>query len=199
MEFEKIFTPVWDTDIVWEESLMMLYDNEGVAEAPLLFEPIEIISVTDSTGEKVYEQNVDYIIIDGKFQLTENSRIFAFKQEEMLLNEEFEKNVREFISRVIEKNPKCEFLLIATSLPNPILTDPRAKFRGNQHLFKEKLDLIAADPNLKGRVAVADITGMHEYLIEHKRFIDMTSNNVNHPNDFLYRCYANFLAEMLCD
>jgi len=351
LSFEKLFTPIWDTEIVYDESLMMLFDENGIAEAPLLFDPIEIISVTDSKGKKVYEENIDYIIKNGKLRLTENSRIFAFKQEEFFLDEElegrcfpiydkylrfsegdffisrqivvtyickkgewkgvrpqlvdflipntfsklrsgenfnlvvfgdsissgcnntkslnippyqpgyadllymaleerygnnityvntscggkesvwainnveervnahnpdlviygfgmndggktpeeFEKNVREFISCVIKKNSNCDFLLIATTLPHAILTDSRAKFCGNQHLFKERLDSIASDPKLKGRVAVADITAMHKYLIENKRFIDMTSNNVNHPNDFLYRCYANFLKEMLCD
>ena len=46
-------------------------------------------------------------------------------------------------------------------------------------------------------VAVADIGNVHRYMMERKRFIDMTSNNVNHPNDFFYRVHAQFLAGML--
>lgn len=48
-------------------------------------------------------------------------------------------------------------------------------------------------------VAVADIGSVHRYMMERKRFIDMTSNNVNHPNDFFYRVHAQFLAGMLID
>ncbi|MBQ4558917.1 MAG: hypothetical protein IJA54_01150 [Tyzzerella sp.] len=34
---------------------------------------------------------------------------------------------------------------------------------------------------------------------EGKRFIDMTGNNVNHPNDFLIRCHAHVISAMLID
>lgn len=39
-------------------------------------------------------------------------------------------------------------------------------------------------------VAVTEFGSMHKCLLEKKRFIDMTGNNVNHPNDFLIRCHA---------
>ena len=58
----------------------------------------------------------------------------------------------------------------------------------------EALSEIAKDTE---GVAVADIGGVHRYMQERKRFIDMTSNNVNHPNDFFYRVHAQFLAGML--
>ncbi len=90
LNFEKLFTPVWDTDIVYDESLMMLFDENGVAKAPLLFQPIQIIGVTDSKGENTYEENVDYTIKGRELRLTENSRIFAFKREDFFLDEEIE-------------------------------------------------------------------------------------------------------------
>ncbi len=108
----------------------------------------------------------------------------------------FEANIREVIRRVRDKHPLCEFILVATSLPNPLLTDPRAQFWGNQAHFKDALDAIAADTD--GTV-VANIRDMQSVLLDHKRFIDLTSNQVNHPNDFFYRCYAQFLAGMLID
>ncbi len=110
--------------------------------------------------------------------------------------EQFEKNILTVIDKVRAKHPDCEFILVATSLPNPMLTDPKAPFWGNQRFFKERLDAIAADHS---GIAVANIRDMHKYLIEHKRFMDLTSNQVNHPNDFLYRCHAHFLAGMLID
>ena len=48
-------------------------------------------------------------------------------------------------------------------------------------------------------VIVADITDMHQYLIAQKRFEDLSSNMINHPNDFFHRCYAQFLIGMLID
>ncbi|MBR5529062.1 MAG: hypothetical protein IKU57_01165, partial [Oscillospiraceae bacterium] len=42
-------------------------------------------------------------------------------------------------------------------------------------------------------VVVADMTTYHKSLLAHKRYYDMTGNNVNHPNDFLARAYAQLL------
>ena len=113
--------------------------------------------------------------------------------------EEFEERIRRMIYLVREKNPCCEIILVSTSLPNPILIDPRAKFWGNQEFFLERLNIIAADSAFGGGIAVADITNMHRYLLSRKRYLDLTSNNVNHPNDFFYRCYAQFLTGMLTE
>ena len=108
----------------------------------------------------------------------------------------FEKQIREVIKRTRDKNPNCEFILIATSLPNPLLTSPICPINGYQKDFLAVLQNIEADTN---GVAVANITEMHSYLMSKKRYFDMTSNNVNHPNDFLYRMYAQYLISMLVE
>ncbi len=342
-------TPVWDTDTIWDETFMMMKDENGVAEAPFLFPPIEVLQVTSYNGKTVFEKDVDWTVADGKLRLTANSRIHAYTYDELYpiekpedadsfpmndrfllfgeggffidnqiavrytcarggwtglvphladkalprsfqllrgdepinllfygdsityganctscigmsapnvcygkmlhymmserygdhiryintaksgkdtvwaienieervnandpdlivlafgmndgrkTTEAFEKNIRTIIDKVRAKHPHCEFILVASSLPNAMLTDPKAPFWGNQRFFKERLDAIAADTD---GVVVANIRDMHKYLIEHKRFMDMTSNQVNHPNDFLYRCHAHFLAGMLID
>ena len=49
-------------------------------------------------------------------------------------------------------------------------------------------------------VAVADMTTMHYNLLEKgKRYRDMTGNNVNHPNDFLARIYAQVILKTILD
>lgn len=348
MDIRTIRTPVWNTDTMYEESLLMIRDAQGRAEAGLLFEPVEIIRVESLAKGEVYEENKDYMLKNGKIVLTGNSRIFAFGQNELFpevhvpgesfpmpggnslfregsffierqiavtyrcekgqwtgivpkltdkelprtfrllragkpfrmvlfgdsisaaanntrdLNlppyqpgfgemlfdwlkdayeseifyintavggketrwaveetqarvashdpdlvilafgmndggktiEEFVSNTREIIRRVREKKPECEFLLIATSLPNAILTEPKAKFWSHQENHMAALSKIREDT---AGVAVADIGSVHRYMMERKRFIDMTSNNVNHPNDFFYRVHAQFLAGMLID
>ncbi len=110
---------------------------------------------------------------------------------------EFEENTRTVIRAIRAAKPETEFLLVATSTPNPILTDPAAPFWGNQIHFKPVLDAIAADPGMGGGMAVADITGMQQALLTRKRYIDITGNHVNHPNDFFHRLYAQFLTGML--
>ncbi len=346
MDRQTIRTPLWDTDIVYEESILMVRDENGRAEAGLLFEPTEVLKVENLAKGEVYEEGRDYAVENGRIALTENSRIFAFEKDglfpenpapgeafpmpggyslfregmffidrqiavtyrcvkgqwtgkkprladrelprtfellragkpfrmvlfgdsisaaanntldlnvppyqpgfgEMLYDwlqdayqsdifyvntavggketrwaveeadarvsahepdlvilafgmndggktvEDFVKNTREIIRKVREKKPECEFLLVATSLPNPILTDPKAKFWGYQEEHMAALSEIAKDTE---GVVVADIGGVHRYMQQRKRFIDMTSNNVNHPNDFFYRVHAQFLAGML--
>lgn len=45
--------------------------------------------------------------------------------------------------------------------------------------------------------AVASISELHDYILTKKRFIDMTGNNVNHPNDFMHRLHTQYYLEML--
>ena len=347
--FEEMMTPVWNTPVVYGESLTMLREDDGSACAPLLYAPARILSVTNAAGTEEYEEGRDWVLRDGKLCLTEDSRIFAFTKAEMYpaepiegksfampggnilfgegnffhlcqiavtykpvccdwpgvtpvcakaqlprtwaaLNEKrplhmvlygdsiswggnasirantppyqapygelfaewlnrswgapvrltntavggmdsvwgaenvdamvndykpdtvllafgmndgnktpeyFEELTRRMVESIRAANPAAEILLVATSTPNPILTDEKAPFWGNQYRFKEALDRIAADPAYGGGIAVADITGMQAALHSRKRFIDTTGNHVNHPNDFFHRLYAQFLCGML--
>lgn len=348
MVAKELLIPLWDTDIVYDESIMMFRSDDGRAEAPLLFEALEIISVTNTAKTVVYTEGKDWIFSGGKIVLCENSDIYCFEKDEMFPKEAeaggtfpipdgnvlfregsffhdkqiavtykckkgrwqgvrpqladellpktfkklregipltivlngdsisfganssqslnispyqpdfgsilyevmvkrygkhisffntsrggmdavwaienvdsninyynpdlviigygmndfrtepkiFEKQIREIIERTKFKNPDCEFVLIATSLPNPVLTSEICPINCYQKDFYAVLKNIENDT--KG-VAVADITGMHSYLISKKRYFDMTSNNINHPNDFLYRMYAQYLCGMLVD
>ena len=49
----------------------------------------------------------------------------------------------------------------------------------------------------RGGVVVGDMTAIHQQLLKTKRFFDMTANNVNHPNDFLIRAYAQLVTTLL--
>ena len=89
--------------------------------------------------------------------------------------------------------PECEFIFSASTVPNPLLCTEKALFCGNQPLFAPVLYDLA---DRLGGAAVADITAMHRYVSSRKRFIDMTGNNVNHPNDFFHRLHAMYYSEM---
>lgn len=345
LSLEQQILPIWDTDIVYEESAAMVENDNGEFEAPLLYNPIEILKVCDMSGKICYTEGTDWLIdgniirrisgssmpgfkkselisekpfSEGCFPFTdgyirysegsffqehqirvtyrcrrgewkgckpvfagnklkttfsklingENLRIVAFgdsitaganasrKVKEpyqlaypellyealsrrysggihfvntaiggkdtcwgieavkpMVINyfpdlvilafgmndggktpEQFGSNTRKMIELIRGELPKTEFILVATSTPNPMLTDERAKFSGNQPLFKAELDKISDEFD---GIAVADITGMQRELHSHKRFIDTTGNNVNHPNDFFHRLYAQYLFGML--
>ena len=44
---------------------------------------------------------------------------------------------------------------------------------------------------------VADFGEMQNHILKTKRFIDTTGNNVNHPNEFMARCHAQVVSELL--
>ena len=98
--------------------------------------------------------------------------------------EDFRKNIEAIMDTARAANPDCEFVLIATTLANP----EAAKFAGNQAEYLPALLELEQEG-----VVVMDMTTFHADLLARKRFFDMTGNNVNHPNDFLARGYAQVL------
>ena len=96
-------------------------------------------------------------------------------------NEDYYNNVSEIINTVRKTNPECEFVLTA-----PMVANKEAEgFYCHQNTFVHELN------KLKGNgVGIMDVTTAHEYLLTRKSYRDMTGNNVNHPNDFLCRIYA---------
>ena len=75
--------PVWDTDTVWEESIMFMKDSCGIAEATFLYPPLEILKVTSTDGATTFEEGVDWVLTDGKLRLTENTRIYTYTYDEL--------------------------------------------------------------------------------------------------------------------
>jgi lysophospholipase L1-like esterase len=121
--------------------------------------------------------------------------------------EQFKDNIVSVMSAVLNKNPSCEFLLLATSLANPEVLrfnerqreqgeDPCAmdhrSFEGNQRDFLPALLSLEREG-----VVVADMTTLHGHILKAKRFHDMSGNNVNHPNDFFARIHAQLIMATL--
>lgn len=336
--FEQLMAPVWDSEIIYDEFLTMVRSN-GACEAPLLFVPEKVLSVTSADKLMEYEEGRDWIIRENTLCLTEGSRIFAFDEQELVFDEcrpeesfptidgryslfkeghyfhdrqiavtykkasgnlmfapefcgnllpktmsklcnketvkvvlfgdsiaaganssgmtlttpflprwgnlfveslrrhydtkvelsnpsvggkdsywglenakakvadynpdlaivafgmndrdrgeVFAENIRRIIERVRETSPKTEFILCATTVPNE-------RVKGFYYYQDEHLEALM---KLKQEgIAIADFYTMQKHLMNRKRFIDMTGNNLNHPNDFLIRCHAQLLAGML--
>jgi len=102
--------------------------------------------------------------------------------------EEFIENLNFIMEAVRTENPNCEFILIATTLANREVKG----FYGMQEEYLSPMLALRAPG-----VAVADMTTMHRSLLSRKAFRDMTGNNVNHPNDYLARVYAQVLLRTL--
>jgi hypothetical protein len=132
--------------------------------------------------------NVDELIIQHNPDLV----IIAFGMNDgtgKMSPQEFKANISEIIRKTREKNPKSEFILVSTMLPNP-----ESLFTGTQPEFKKVLDELTGPG-----IVVVDMTEVHRELLKNKSYQDMTGNNINHPNDFLIRWYAQEIAGILID
>ena len=102
----------------------------------------------------------------------------------------FTENIGKIIDTISLGNYDCEFILIATMLANP-----ETEFSGNQVNFRDALK--NANFGTSNHIVVADMTTYYENLLAHKRYWDMSCNNINHPNDFLARGYAQLMLRTL--
>jgi len=137
--------------------------------------------------EKVVSQNPDLLILafgmnDGSGQ--NSMSVSAYKE-----------NIQTTIERVRRTCPNCEVVLVATMLPNKeVGFHPGNSILGNQKNYLSAL--LELENSLEG-VAVADVTSVHEHLLTRKAFRDMSANNINHPNDYVHRVYAQVILQTL--
>ena len=99
----------------------------------------------------------------------------------------FKANIQGMINKVRQHNPNAEFILVATMMPNP-----ESDFTGTQEFFKKVLAELTGPG-----IALVDMTSVHLELLKYKSYQDMTGNNINHPNDFLIRWYAQQILNVL--
>ena len=102
----------------------------------------------------------------------------------------YKRMISEMIDKIHAADPDCAVVAVATSVPN----NETEWFYGNQKEYVAGLKALEREEKYDF-VAVADMTAMHLDLLKAKRFRDMTGNNVNHPNDFLARVYAQVVLQ----
>ena len=103
----------------------------------------------------------------------------------------FAGNIQQLMEAVRKEQPQAEFILVASMLGN------REWSYAAPELYPAYRDALAG---LCGDgVALADLTTMWTALLQHKKFADLTGNNVNHPSDFGHRVYAQVILGMLIE
>ena len=85
-----------------------------------------------------------------------------------------------------------EIILVSPMLPNA----EAANMLVNQYNYVAVLNEIASE---RGNVAVADVGTLSFRLLQLKKFRDMSANNINHPNDFMHRLYAQTIVKTIAD
>lgn len=103
----------------------------------------------------------------------------------------YKQNIGTMITRMREQNPDTEIMLISGMIANPDTLFYNKDYEAYQ---KALLELASEYEN----VGVARVLDMVRSLYATgKRFQDCTGNNVNHPNDFMSRVYAQTVVYSL--
>jgi lysophospholipase L1-like esterase len=101
----------------------------------------------------------------------------------------FKSNIETIIENIRAVNSDVEIILIGCMMAN---TD--SKNYGNQATLNMEMQKISCE---QVGIAYVDIGSVHTELLKNKKFIDMTGNCINHPNDFLARVYAMNILSLL--
>lgn len=88
------------------------------------------------------------------------------------------------IATVQENLPDCDIILMSPLVSNPYIF-PTEWF----DTYADALYALEEDG-----VAVADVTSMMRAMLSRKRYLDMTGDNLCHPNDFVSRLFAQILV-----
>lgn len=135
----------------------------------------------ENFSERVLDRNVDLLVLGfGMNDIWGKPQEYAERMEKM-------------IELFFEKNPDGELLLLSSMFPN-VETNWATETTSMREFEKILLTFEEKYPS----VSVADITQMQaDLLASGKRYRDTTGNNVNHPNDFLARIYAQVILKTL--
>lgn len=107
----------------------------------------------------------------------------------------FQSNITKVVDTVLEKHPKAAIMLVSTMLPNP---NALGNWYGNQQYLEEPMIKCAKIYTQKNvPCAVACVNSICKDLLDLKSYHDFSSNNINHPNDFFHRVYAQTLLQTL--
>lgn len=102
---------------------------------------------------------------------------------------------KKILNRVLEQSSAAGLLIVSTMVPNPDATNG---WYGNQEKQQKSLQSLAEEMRARNAsCAVACMTSVSKAVLEHKSFRDYSGNNINHPNDFFSRVYAQCLLETL--
>ena len=118
--------------------------------------------------------------------------ILGFGMNDRCGMEEYRNKTGRLIEAIRKVSPKTEFLLIASTLPNELAATEPHHFWAHQDEYSESLK------GLEGMgVAIADIQAVQKEIGKRKRYIDITGNWLNHPNDYLARILAQVVIKTL--
>ena len=132
-----------------------------------------------TTAPKIADEDPDLVII--AFGMNDVGRAIPTAA--------YAQNIQKAMDIIRQKRPDVEFLLLSTMTGNSEwnLMHPE--------LFTEYRE--ALSKMVGPGVALADVTSVWQEMMKTKKFLDVTGNGLNHPNDFGYRVYAQVILQVL--
>ena len=118
--------------------------------------------------------------------------ILGFGMNDRCSGKEFAKKTEMVMQEIRKSSPETEFLLVATTLPNELAHTAPFYFDAYQGEYAEALSGLCGQG-----IALADVQSVQKELQKKKRYIDLTGNWLNHPNDYLARVQAQVIAAAL--
>lgn len=84
----KYMKPVWESQIIYNETVMFFEDKDGTIKDKTLLYPIaKILEVRDNTLNTLYEEGKDYTVVDGKLHYVEGSSMWLTKYDDYFLDD----------------------------------------------------------------------------------------------------------------
>ena len=119
--------------------------------------------------------------------------VIAFGMNDLRYNnpQRFAGFLREIMQAVARDCPEAEFLLVSSMPGNP---EWHQTPLDRMLAYRAALLDLAAD-----KIAVADMTQLWLDIMKRKKWLDLTGNGVNHPNDFGQSLYAQVILSLLLD
>ena len=150
---------------------------------------IKNYAVGGTTSNEAVSTNVAAKLVKAKSDLVLIH--FGINDSGGLSASQLKSNIKKVVDATLESLPECEFLYIKCFPANPELY-PKAKFDA----FWAAVDELAAEYDC---FYTLDLYTPGEKMLETKKYLDVTGNGINHPNDFIVRFYAMNLANLFVD
>ena len=104
-------------------------------------------------------------------------------------------NIQTMSEAVLQARPEASLMFVSTMVPNP---NASIHWYNTQGLQEKPLMSLAENYRDKEiACSVACMTSVSLDILKHKAFEDYSGNNINHPNDFFSRIYAQTLLQTL--
>lgn len=120
---------------------------------------------------------------------------FGMNDAGVIRPEIFVQYMQSIIDKMRKGNEELCFVIVSPIMPNPLVG-----FAAGSSILTYHYEYHRAFEQLEKqneKVAYANLTKLHQMLLERKTLQDTLSNNVNHPNDFMHRVQAQVVLKTI--